>query len=455
MTISNYKKSRRLSFIAMSVLLLLNTTQAQVLNTHFGENSLSVNTGNNNSAFGAYALSLNTTGGDNTATGVFSLYANTSGFGNTAVGGLALYSNTTGYLNSAFGEEALRANIDGTSNTAVGVDSLYNNTSGSDNVAVGYDAMFSSTTAKSNTAIGTYSLFSNLTGNSNTAAGYLSLFSNTTGAENTASGYNTLYANTTGANNAGFGAQSLSKNTVGAGNTAVGYQALSASVSGNNNVALGYRAGVAITGSNNIAIGSTGVASESKTIRIGEGQTKTFIAGISGVRSTGGVQVYINSSGQLGTLTSSKRFKRDIKALNPMTEKLMQLRPVSYYYKDTADVQDDGLQYGLIAEEVAKIFPELVQYDADGKPFTVYYHLLTPLLLNQVQQSYASNQTQQAQIGKLNQELIAQRAEMSRMQAQHQSELASLEKKLKQLDALVQRSVNSNNASHQLALVEK
>jgi trimeric autotransporter adhesin len=462
----------RLSSLAATVALLLLTSGlalAQTGNTSYGVRALISNTtGNNNSAFGEMALTNNTTGNYNTAIGNRSLltnttgsfnvavgfdaaFSNTSGIENTAIGRSALYkntignynsalgtyallANTTGSLNSANGHSALMMNTEGWANAASGAEALRENITGSENSAVGEGALSRNTTGDRNTAVGRSALYYNASASNNVGVGYLTLFYNTgnfnsaigsealaystTGTQNTATGYQSLQSNTTGDNNTASGSQSLSGNKTGWGNTGIGFQALGGMISGHNNLALGYKAGLSLTGDNNIAIMNSGVAGESNVIRIGEGQSKAFIAGISGVKVSGGVQVFINANGQLGTLTSSQRFKDNIKTIDADSEKLQQLRPVSFLYKDSAESGKHTLQYGLIAEEVAKVYPELVQYDEDGKPFTVYYHLLTPLLLSQIQQ-------QQFKIAKVESELEQQKQE-------HAAQIAALERKLMQ-----------------------
>jgi hypothetical protein len=151
------------------------------------------------------------------------------------------------------------------------------------------------------------------------------------------------------------------------------------------------------------------------------------------------VQVYINSYGQLGTITSSERFKKDIKSIDDGSDKVLQLRPVSFIYKED---ESNQLQYGLIAEEVAKVYPELVQYDQEGKPFTIYYHLLTPLLLSELQKEHNKVNSQQAELLTLHQQLGTQRTEMlalmQQMQSKHQIEMAALQQKLSELVDVVQ-----------------
>jgi alpha-mannosidase len=140
------------------------------------------------------------------------------------------------------------------------------------------------------------------------------------------------------------------------------------------------------------------------------------------VTTSGGVEVYVDANGQLGTLTSSRRFKHDIKAMGNVSEKLMQLRPVQFRYTDAAEKGPHAVQYGLIAEEVAKVYPNLVQYDKAGKPFTVYYHLLTPMLLNELQKEHHRAEEQRTQIQGQKTEIIALKAALQ----QQSAELASL-----------------------------
>jgi hypothetical protein len=179
------------------------------------------------------------------------------------------------------------------------------------------------------------------------------------------------------------------------------------------------------TGGDNIAIGNVAASTDSGVIRIGtEGtQTATFIAGISGVTASGGVEVFINSNGQLGTVTSSRRFKKDITNMGGVSEKLMQLRPVTFRYKKAAENGSYPLQYGLIAEEVAKVYPDLVQYDRAGKPFTIYYHLLTPMLLNELQKEHRQTVAQRC-------EIAAQKSELAALKQSQGSEITALKSEI-------------------------
>ncbi len=340
-----------------------------------------------NTAVGSYALYLNTLGSYNTAVGHQALALNT-GTRNTATGSRALRYNTTGYDNTASGYAALRLNTTGFLNTAVGRDALHNNGTGVGNTAVGHSALRLNTTGASNTALGRLGLFANTTGNLNTALGRSALAANTTGLSNTGVGAYALDANTTGFSNTALGQSALGGNTTGNRNTAVGGGALG-NATGIYNVAVGYLAGLSITdGDDNILIGNQGVGGDSGRIRIGEQgtQSSAFIAGIHGNVTAGGIAVFVNSSGEVGTSTSSRRFKEAIEEIGDESSRLMRLRAVRFRYtEEAAGGGERPLEYGLIAEEVAEVLPELVAYDDEGRPHTVRYHLLTPMLLAELQ----------------------------------------------------------------------
>jgi hypothetical protein len=224
-------------------------------------------------------------------------------------------------------------------------------------------------TSVGNTANGYQALAFNTTGGGNTANGYHALYSNTIGGNNTANGLEALFSNTEGEGNTANGRTALRSNTTGGFNTAIGRSALFDNTSGEGNIALGYISGANLTtGDYNIGIGNLGFPGESGTIRIGSTgtQTRTFIAGISGATASGGAAVFVNASGQLGTLTSSRRFKEQIKPMDKASGALFALNPVSFRYKK--EIDPEGIpQFGLVAEEVAKINPDLVVRDADGE----------------------------------------------------------------------------------------
>jgi hypothetical protein len=269
------------------------------------------------------------------------------------------------------------------------------------------------------------------TGILNTAVGARSLNSLTTGSFNTVFGAEALSADTTGFSNLALGGEALAVNTTGTNNTAVGLGSLGRLETGVFNVALGADAGIAYTGaeSSNIVIGNHGQAGESNTIRIGTqgtangAQSSTFIAGISGTTSSGGVAVFVNSSGQLGTMTSSLRFKDDVEDMGDASADLLRLRPVTFHYKAPYDDGSRLLQYGLIAEEVARVFPDLVQYDQDGQPLSVRYSMVNAMMLNEVQKQHATIASQAAQLDRQREQIATQAVRLQELAAR----LAKLE----------------------------
>ena len=351
----------------------------------------------NNTAEGTDALFSLATGTDNTAVGFNALYSNTTGDSNTATGSEALISNTTGIRNTANGFAALQSNTTGERNTATGRAALANNTIGSNNTADGQNALFSNSTGTRNTATGSFAMVFNSTGTDNTVSGYGAMLFNTGGNRNTGSGYFAVYQNTTGNNNTGYGYSALLNNTT-----------------GNDNIALGNLAGSNLTiGNNNIDIGNLGTAGETNTIRIGtQGtQTRTFIAGITGAGVTG-VAVKINAAGQLGTAPSAARFKADIKSMDKASEGIFALKPVTFRYKK--EVDPDGIpQFGLVAEEVEKVNPDLVARDSEGKVYTVRYEAVNAMLLNEFLKQHRTVQELKSNVTK-QEATIAQQQKDSR-----------------------------------------
>jgi hypothetical protein len=256
-----------------------------------------------------------------------------------------------------------------------------------------------------NTSVGASALYAN-SGPNNTAFGYQALYSNTVGKGNAAQGVNALYSNTTGIRNIGIGGNALYDN-----------------VSGSYNIALGFDAGYNVTtGSNNIEIGSSGTAGDDGTIQIGmQGtQTSTMIAGIFGTTLTGSA-VYVTATGQLGVLASSERFKTDVETMHDASDKLAQLRPVTFRLKTDSK---GTVQYGLIAEEVAKVYPELVIHGADGRIDGVRYEELTPMLLHEVQQQQRKLQAQQAAVQTLSEQNKTQTTQIRDLK-RHQERFAA------------------------------
>jgi hypothetical protein len=328
--------------------------------------------------------------------------------------------------NTFLGDDALVNNTTGVENTANGASALYQNTTGSTNTANGFQTLFSNTTSIQDTATGAFALFSNTTGDSNTANGFAALYRNTTGIYNAATGVNALYGNTTGFNNTATGVNALYFNTTGANNTAEGFDALLHNT-GSNNIALGSLAGSKLTtGSDNIDIGNKGIAGEFGTIRIGEprNQRRTLIAGISGATVASGVGVIVGSNGQLGTVVSSERFKDAIKPMGKASEAILALKPVTFRYKHELD--PTGIpQFGLVAEEVEKVNPDLVARDDQGKPYTVRYEAVNAMLLNEflkehrtVQELKSIAAKQEASIAQQQKQIEALTAGLQKVSAQ-------------------------------------
>ena len=353
-------------------------------NTVLGDDALLNNSGSFNTAVGYIALDSNTTGNNNTANGFEALEMNTTGGSNTATGAAALYHN----------------NAD--NNTASGANALANNTTGVSNTAVGYIALISNVTGNDNTANGAFALDSNTTGNNNTANGFEALEMNTTGASNTANGAAALDRNTTGINNTATGVNALLNNKTGQDNIAEGFSALENNTTGSSNIALGSNAGLNTTGSNNIDIGNIGTADESGHIRIGTSGThkKAFIAGISGTTVPGGVGIIVGNNGQMGTAVSSARFKEALKPMGKASEAILALKPVTFRYKRELD--PEGIpQFGLVAEQVEKVNPDLVARDEQGKPYTVRYEAVNAMLLNEFLKEHREVQELKKQVAAL------------------------------------------------------
>jgi len=376
-----------------------------------------------NTGTGFEALNHLTAGNQNTATGVRALNSDINGGFNTATGVYSLFSNTSGFFNSASGAYALASNISGNYNTANGYAALYRNTTGNQNTDYGYAALYNNTTGRFNTATGSQALFSNTAGSFHTAIGFGALYSNTYGDENTGG-------------NTAIGAAALTNNTTGGGNTAIGESALVNSVTGNQNIALGYVAAQNLTdGSNNIDISNPGVPTESNTIRIGNvvpftdiygfphaAHSATYIAGINGATASGGVAVYINSDGKLGTLTSSARFKTEIKPMDESSTAILALKPVTFRYKHEIDPKDIP-QFGLVAEEVEKVNPDLVSRDRDGKPYTVRYEAVNAMLLNEFLKEHRTVQEQEATIAQLKSTIAQQMEAVTARLKEHDAQI--------------------------------
>jgi hypothetical protein len=353
-----------------------------------------------------------------TAAGDHALQALTLGLGNTAIGTFSLFSVTTGNFNTAVGAGSLDLNT-ADSNTATGAAALLFNTTGTENTANGTAALELNETGSNNTATGAFALFSNNSFD-NTAIGSSALENNTIGSDNTAAGYIALSDNTTGSFNAAIGEFALGSNTSGSNNTAAGDGALANNTTGGFNTALGPGAGSnATTGSNNVYVGAgvMGVAGESNAC---------YIASIFGQTSASGIPVLIGSDNRLGTATSSKRFKEQIKPMDKSSEAVLALKPVIFRYKK--EVDSDGIpQFGLVAEDVEKVNPDLVVRDQEGKPYTVRYEAVNAMLLNEFLKEHREVQEQKTTIAQLKSGMEALTATVKEQAAQIQKVSAQLE----------------------------
>jgi len=327
--------------------------------------------------------------------------------GNTAEGQNALFSLTTGTFNTALGFSSLQSNSTASFNTALGAGALLANTA-DENTAAGAGALLSNTTGRQNTANGAFTLVSNTTGNFNAAYGVHALFSNTDGHDDTAIGYFALYNNTIGNYNIGIGDFVLPANSTGNENTAIGYNALGSNTSGNGNVALGFEAGANVTTANNvICIGDAGANLNNSC----------FIGNIRDVATQFGdaVPVVIDSVGQLGTAISSRRFKHEIKPMSSSSEAILALKPVTFQYKSD---RTHTPQFGLIAEEVAEVNPNLVVRDKSGKIYTVRYDAVNAMLLNEFLKEHRKVQELQNGMATLTAQLKQQAAQIQKVKAQ-------------------------------------
>jgi hypothetical protein len=329
-----------------------------------------------------------------------------------------LFSVTTGSFNTAVGAGALDLNT-ADSNTATGAAALLFNTTGTENTANGTAALELNDTGSQNTATGAFALFSNNSFD-NTAIGSSALENNTIGSDNTAAGYIALSDNTTGSFNAAIGEFALGSNTSGSNNTAAGDGALANNTTGGFNTALGPGAGSnATTGSNNVYVGAgvMGVAGESNAC---------YIASIFGQTSASGIPVLIGSDNRLGTATSSKRFKEQIKPMDKSSEAVLALKPVTFRYKK--EVDSDGIpQFGLVAEDVEKVNPDLVVRDQEGKLYTVRYEAVNAMLLNEFLKEHREVQEQKTTIAQLKSGMEALTATVKEQAAQIQKVSAQLE----------------------------
>jgi hypothetical protein len=404
---------------------LLNLS-AGVANTAVGWYSLfSAGDANYNTGVGAGTLALTGIGADsNTAVGSAAMLLNTDGPENTAVGANALLFNEYGGENNAIGAFALYNNVGGVANNAFGVNALLQNTIGVANTAVGHAAL------QNNDSTG------NGTGSYNTAVGSGALSENTDGDSNTAVGVGALSSNLTGFENQTMGFQAMFRNIGGRSNVAIGDSALHTNANGSFNTIVGSHAGFDVEGSENIYIGDSagsGIVSESGTIRIGDSnlQTAAYIAGISGQTASGGVAVYVDADGKLGTATSSVRFKEEIMPMDKASEAVLALKPVTFRYNKKLDPK--GIpQFGLVAEEVEKVSSDLVARDRDGRPYTVRYDAVNAMLLNEFLKEHRK-------VEELKSAMVQQRRDFEAAIVQQQNTTEALVARLNEQEVRIQK----------------
>jgi hypothetical protein len=294
-------------------------------------------------------------------------------------------------------------------NTAEGQAALLSLTTGGFNTAVGFFSLRSDTTGAFNTATGAGTLLAN-TANNNTATGAAALLSNTIGIGNTADGFGALVVNTTGGGNTAIGTSALRSNTDGDGNTAVGAFALQNNTTGMNNTVIGTASGANIVTANNVICIGPFLPGENVN-------NSCYIGSIFGQISNSGTAVLINSDGKLGTPTSSRRFKDDIKPMNKASELILALRPVTFHYKKEIDPRSIP-QFGLVAEDVEKVNPDLIVRDKEGKPYSVRYEAINAMLLNEFLKEHRKNEEQEATIARQQKQIKVLTAGLQKVSAQ-------------------------------------
>ena len=313
-------------------------------------------------------------------------------------------------------------------NTAEGQAALLSLTSGGFNTAVGFLSLRSNTEGQFNTATGAGTLFAN-TGNQNTATGAGALLSNTTGANNTADGAFTLFTNSTGVSNTANGVSALSTNTTGSQNTAIGDGALYFNTMGSSNVALGKNAGTDVTTANNVIC----IGADEHGANL---SNSCFIGNIRNVTTANGdaINVVIDSSGQLGTMSSSRRFKKEIKPMYTASEAILGLRPVTFHYKSD---NTGTMQFGLIAEEVAEVNPDLVVRDEKGEIYTVRYDAVNAMLLNEFLKEHRKVEEQEATISKLESTVMQQQKSFESRLVEQDKRITGLTSGLQKVSARI------------------
>ena len=318
-------------------------------------------------------------------------------------------------FNTAEGQNALFSLTTGSANTAVGWFSLFSDTDGSFNTATGAGTLLFNT-ADGNTAFGAAALLFNTTGHDNTATGTAALSNNTTGFEHTACGSGALVSNSTGTQNTAFGAGALRNTINGSGNVAVGRGALVNNTSGAGNVALGFNAGLFVTTANNVTtIDSVGANVDNSC----------FIGNIFGVTTVNvGTPVLIDSAGQLGTISSSRRFKHEIKPMDEASAAILALKPVTFRYRSD---RSGTPQFGLIAEDVAKVNSDLVVRDENGEIYSVRYDQVNAMLLNEFLKEHRKVEELESAMAQQRKEFEAVVARLNEQEARIQKVSAQVE----------------------------
>ncbi len=430
-------------------------------NLSLGLNAGLGDSGNSNTAIGYEALQ-GSTGGQNTAVGASALKPNTTGINNVAVGYNSGSIITTGSNNIYIGahvtgsvaneNNAIQIGLQGTQNKTIiaGISGITPptptglvtiNNAGQLGSCASYLNMLTTATSCNNP-----NTFVKRDGNGNFISSGITLsgrvlLSYTEGESGCDQGDSILSVvggidgsiylgkdsgnlTTNSTHNTAVGNRSLTNISSGYANTAIGWFSLVNATTGVGNIALGSGAGVLCQeGSYNIYIGSNGKGFENNTIRIGgrlyeEAMQRCFIDGISGVNIGSGSQVFINSSGQLGTNSSSQRYKENIKDMGDVTQDIYNLRPVVFNYKTDASKRTE---YGLIAEEVEEFYPGIVVKNKDGLPETVQYQYLPMMMLNEMQK-------QHAEIAEFKKEYLQNIAELRVKNQQLEDALAELQR---------------------------
>jgi len=347
--------------------------------------------------------------------------------GNTAEGQNALFGLTAGMYNTAIGFFALGSDTTANFNTALGAGALITNTA-DNNSAIGAGALFSNIGGDRNDACGAFALFSNTTGGANNAMGYKALFENQSGSQNNAHGDFALFSNVQGQFNTAIGGNALVGNMSGNNNTAIGFNALQHNSIGSNNIALGAGAGSnIIIASDTICIGAAGV-DVTDGCYIGHVFEEPL--------DPDNLAMAIDVNGKVGTLPSSRRFKHDIKPMDKTSEAILALKPVTFHYKNDDNCRE---RFGLIAEEVAEINPELVALDKDGKPFSVRYDQVNAMLLNEFLKEHRKVESQERQINDQDARIIELMSTVAQDEKSFQSRLAEEEKRIETLASNLQR----------------